>query len=167
MKIELTLKDLILFVTYYSSDYGRAGSCLVTRLHKVLFIIKMLFKRLLKNIPEPEPGPYGPYFKDVSNELNELVSEGLVEVHEIERYRESDKDTGIIKYIILTDKGMFKVKEMISKLQEIEEGFRLLNDIRKYASMRLWDLIALIYFLYPEYTEKSRIKDRVRVYKYA
>ena len=160
----VTLRDLILLTVYHSKDYGE-HSCLATRLHKVIFLLKQMFPLLLKNIPEPEPGPFGPYFRGMIDELQKLKEDGLIEIEEIERPRESDKDTGIMRLIRLTNKGIREASELEFKLKGDKRYRKLIERIEKYSQTNLWELLYVVYSLYPEYTEKSKIRDRV--YRYA
>ena len=117
-----------------------------TRLQKELFLAQKVLKD--HHISRPysfRPYHYGPFCKDVYNDIEWLKSEGLVE----EKREESV--AGIVRVFRLTQSGLDQTRDLI-RLQDLEDSFRLIRGIKKeYNSMSVIDLVELTHREYPEY----------------
>lgn len=103
----------------------------------------------LKHLLNFEPHNFGPYSKKLELELTEMINEGLVQVSERE-------DTKIYN---LTKKG----QEYFENIVRLDNS--MLNGINKLklGSERLGykGLLRYVYFNYPKFTTKSKIKNEV------
>lgn len=125
-----------------------------TRLQKLIFLIQ---KRANKNknsgIPDEYefvPYDYGPFSKEIYDDIDKLVSRGLVEE------RPEKLDDGVITYnYTLTDKGREFVRENNLLASAPDE----LNAVASsFGDSELDDIIDFVYDNYPAYAENSLIR---------
>jgi len=125
-----------------------------TRLQKLMFLIQ---KRLEEH-GEPikwgylfQPYDYGPFAKELYDDLDQLRRRGLVE----ERERHLDDD--VIQYnYILTSKGENYVEEQFDGQEEIKKMSKAASCIKNsFNHIPLQQLIDHVYTEYPEYAENS------------
>ncbi|MBS3815630.1 MAG: helix-turn-helix transcriptional regulator [Hadesarchaea archaeon] len=123
-----------------------------TRLQKMIFLIQ---KQVEESAPLEEeynyfPYDYGPFSKDLYDDIDELVEEGLVK--ENLKTEEEDKKK---YYYELTSKGREILEEEL-KTKELKELKKKIEEIKsEYNEMNLPDLLEKIYSKYPEHAEKS------------
>jgi uncharacterized protein YwgA len=140
-------KKLVLLVL------GLAGGRIITdtKMQKLAFLVNQEVFNWVKF----EATEYGPYSKELMKAVYELEKEGnLVYVW--------DKD-GLSRYY-LTEKGKQEVKKLLVQLKNEDEDKlkRAKEIIQRHKDDALSYLIAYVYKYYPEYTEKSKIKDKIK-----
>ncbi|MEM0285014.1 MAG: hypothetical protein QXU85_05200 [Sulfolobales archaeon] len=146
-------RDALLFVL---SMLGRGATA--TRLQKLVFLavaeggvdIDATFK----------PYYFGPWSPEVQRALNELVSEGLVEVESVGL---SEEGHGFTTYRI-TEKGRERLASVTATVSSSQLS-RLKRVVSLYGYLPLSFIVAYIYSKYPEYTELSIIKEKVGMWK--
>ena len=109
-----------------------------TKLQKLVFPVQ---KELGREYFRFVPYKYGPWSEDLVREVERMVEEGIVEIEKIESstfYRlkvQAQKDKDFVRYV------------------------------EKYIVLPLEYLLALIYAEYPEMTELSEIKEKVKEFQ--
>ncbi len=147
--------DLLALTLYLSGGRVRGR----TRLQKLAFLVWQRLKRAGELPPrlrrlaclEFRPANYGPYSP-------ELAREG-VRLAERERLIRLEKPLGKPEVYILTEKGAERARAIHMMLRAI--GLQLDGEIESLAALPLQQLVRLVYDTYPEYTIKSRIKERL------
>jgi uncharacterized protein YwgA len=125
-----------------------------------LFIQKVIFL-LSQDIPELKeeisfkPYKYGPYDETVHNALLDLSSDGFITINTNKEYSE----------ITLTNKGYKICKELEESTDK--SIITIVKDVRELVEdLDIYELLALIYYSFPEYAKYSDIKgivDKKRV----
>ena len=114
------------------------------RLHKIIFLLSRKYPKIA-SISDFEAYNYGPYGEGVESALTDLVSYGLLEKIGNDHKQE----------YTLTPKG----RETVDKVKQDFSDFY--DDIKKLMKTmdKLTDeeLVALVYFTYPEYAKESKI----------
>ncbi|WP_016731965.1 hypothetical protein [Saccharolobus islandicus] len=109
-----------------------------TKIQKLVFLVqKELGKEYFKFVPYK----YGPWSSELAEELDKLANEGIVKKYE--------KDSS----------NFYELQTQAEKDKEVE------RKANKYISMPLEYLLALIYARYPEMTELSEIKEKVKEFQ--
>lgn len=154
---DLLVRDLILLLLYARKDkpiYGR------TMLMKQVFL---LFEEILRKYnlkvqnPKFVPYYYGPYSFTVAKVLEDLSFAGYIKI-------EGKKNTRKEKFM-LTNQGL---REIDKKWNKLDENLR--KEIEKHRIA--WDqmgtdgILNYIYTYYPEFKEKSKIKDKYKEIKW-
>lgn len=126
-----------------------------TKLQKLLFLIQ---KRIPKNsllVSYPfRPFKYGPFCKEVYDDLQFLKKEGL-----IEEAKEYLKDKGIYVKFKLTEKGQQKAREIASTPAGMEIA-KIVNDVKKeFNSMSVANLVEFTHRKYPGYVLEENESD--------
>lgn len=127
-----------------------------TRLQKLVFLIEMEFQESEGQLPlSPnsynfEPYDYGPFSKELYQDIDSLEEQNLVEELR-EEYRE-----GEVRYEYnINDKGEEFVENNLSK-EETEIVLSLAQEVKdEFNEMDLPDLIKEVYSRYPEYAKNS------------
>ena len=125
-----------------------------TRLQKLLFLIQKRAEREGDNSLEQKydfvPYDYGPFAKEIYDDINKLAHRGLVEE------TAKELDDGVVKYNYkITEKGEAIAAErgLLDDLpQEIEAV------INEFEDKELEEIIDYVYSKYPEYAENSIIR---------
>jgi len=148
----------------------------ITRLEKLLFLVDQetnLDAEIDETFPF-EPYHYGPYSKEVFDAVDMLeslqlldeqrvqVASGLDLGEEAEILDEFDlnEDEYVERQLFLTQDGR-DVARVLSK-QLSPTGQAALTKIKdRYGEMSLRSLLRYVYATYPEFTTKSRIRDRI------
>jgi len=141
-----TAKKLVLLVLGLAD--GRVETD--TRMQKLAFLVNQEVFNWVKF----EANNYGPYSKELVKAVDELEKEGkLVYVW--------DND-GVSRYY-LTEKGKQDAKKLLEQLKDEDENKlkRAMEIIQRHKDDALSYLMAYVYKYYPEYAEKSKIKDKV------
>ena len=116
-----------------------------THLQKEIFLYE---QRLGDIFPDEhyvfKPGWYGPFSKELSNDLEDLVWSGLVARDRIE----------------LTVEGFKKGVEVWMKIDRGKQ-LSLIRFKEKYNSMKYDDLIQTAYNAYPDFTTKSALREDI------
>ncbi|GAF73935.1 unnamed protein product [marine sediment metagenome] len=112
-----------------------------TRLHKVAFLIDRIFLCGKTELGEDaEPYQFGMFMEDLAEELREMSEEGIL----YEKNRGYD----------LTDYG----DELVNLFSNEFSGMsKLIDALQNIPDM---EVVKMAYELFPEYTKKSKIKDK-------
>ena len=141
-----TTKKLVILVLGLTGGYIATD----TRMQKLAFLVN----QEVYNWAKFEASDYGAYSKELMKAVDELEKEGkLVYVW--------DND-GVSRYY-LTEKGKQDAKKLLEQLKDEDENKlkRAMEIIQRHKDDALSYLIAYVYKYYPEYAEKSKIKDKV------
>jgi len=117
-----------------------------TRMQKLAFLVNQVF-----NWAKFEADDYGPYSKELMKAVDELEDEGKV-VYIWD-------DDGVSKYY-LTERGKEEAKGLLEQVKE-DELRRAVEIVKGHKDDSIYYLVAYVYKHYPEYAEKSKIKDKV------
>ena len=175
---ELEQADLILLLlaapTKHEQLQFRCNG--ITRLEKLLFLVEQetaLDEEIDETFPF-EPYHYGPYSKQVYDAVDmleslQLLDERRVQVtpgldlgEEVETLDEFDlnEDEYVERQLFLTQDGR-DVARVLSR-QLSPKGKDALTEIKdRYGGMSLRSLLRYVYSSYPDFTTKSRIRDRI------
>ncbi|KUO91364.1 MAG: transcriptional regulator [Thermocladium sp. ECH_B] len=121
-----------------------------TRMQKLVFLVNQEVFHWVKF----KASKYGPYSEELMKAVDKLEKEGkLVYIWD---------DDGVFKYF-LTEKGKEDAKKLLSQLKDKDEDKlkKAMEIIQKYKDKPPTYLAAYTYKYYPEYAEKSIIKDIV------
>ncbi len=140
------------------SDTTIRGS---TRLQKYGFLLHKQYKKELSRIARNhaelkfyddwKPLWYGPFSKDLEEDIKTCASTGTIEKTLV------DQDLELYRYA-LTLKGRVQWRKI---LRESGNETRAIHEkIANLQTIRLERLLEGIYHAYPEYTKRSKIKDR-------
>ena len=129
-----------------------------TRLQKGLFMVKM---EVPNSVPaEFEPSDYGPFSREIANEIGRLKEAGL-----IDEEKGAMGDEAQARVFKLTEEGWREAKEALEDLKKREDW----NDIKRYFDMAVKDplmrLLVIVYNWYPEYSKVSKIRRKVDFWK--
>ena len=141
-----TTKKLVILVLGLTGGYIATD----TRMQKLAFLVN----QEVYNWAKFEASDYGAYSKELMKAVDELEKERkLVYVW--------DND-GIFKYY-LTEKGKQNAKKLLEQLKDEDENKlkRAMEIIQRHKDDPIPYLVAYVYKHYPEYAEKSKIKDKV------
>lgn len=153
-------------------DRGRIEG--ITRLEKLLFLLERETNapRWLKEDAEFSSNNFGPFSAKAYQEIEMLTSAGLVE--DSARLTDSAEDSWETENIIgqesanpyatrdlsLTERGDRYYNALLSELPEGAEE-TVAEVKRRFGSMPLRHLIRYVYQRYPEFTDKSVIRDEI------
>jgi uncharacterized protein YwgA len=119
-----------------------------TRLQKELFLVHKSLRSAgfsLKSYSF-KPYHYGPYCKDIYQDIDWLVNKGIVEERSVQ-----SSYSGIISMYVLTPQGVEQTQRLILDM-DLEEAFNIIQeDKNKYNSMDVVDLVEFTHKVYPEY----------------
>lgn len=124
-----------------------------TRLQKMAFLLQQELEDIDISTYDFEAYDYGPFSKELYDDLDELIEKELIE----ESREEFDEDKVLYEYE-LTDDGEELVEEFIRKqaLDDILEQSQMLK--KEFNHMDLGEVIDLVYSEYPEYAENSVLR---------
>ena len=171
---ELIGPDIILLLLAAPTRWKQAENRIngITRLEKLLFLVDKECKSEL-NVAEPfsfVPYHYGPYSKEVYEAVELLEEAGLLEEwreftdSELDRAEEllySDMTTEISyeRQFFLTADGESVANYLANRHPQLQKKIGCLKD--QYAGLTLQNLIFHVYSNYPDYAERSVIRDKV------
>lgn len=193
-KKQLSGKDLLLALLYSSGISSNYNEPIVgrTRLTKMIYLFeKEIYKEFFKDIeiklPEFQPYHYGPFSKELFEDLRFFISidfiktdETPVPISSAEKYESSIKDEDAdeddcwndatfeeeeddddveLKYY-LSSRGKKYVKDEIWDIFSETQQNNLINFKKKINSISLDSLLRYVYNKYPEDATKSSIADR-------
>ncbi|HSC20916.1 MAG TPA: hypothetical protein VLC07_04230 [Solirubrobacterales bacterium] len=153
-------------------DQGRIEG--ITRLEKLLFLLEMETDAIswLKEKADFSPDNFGPFSSKAYQEIETLASYGLIS--DSATLSESAEDTWESEHIIgeaaaepyatrnlaLTPKGQLYYKKLLELLPSEAES--VVSELkRRFGSIPLRRLIRYVYQRYPDFTEKSIIRDEI------
>ncbi|WP_257300786.1 helix-turn-helix transcriptional regulator [Haloarchaeobius sp. FL176] len=126
-----------------------------TRLQKLVFLMEQELNEVLTASLDSSdynfiPYDYGPFSKELYDDLDSLEEDGLIEVEE------EPMADGKVKYIYrLTERGQRWVQDQLADSNS-ETAYSLAEALAaEYNDMLLSDLIDEVYAEYPEYAENS------------
>lgn len=139
----------------------------LTRLMKLLFLIKMegLSPYFVSDYYTFEPYKFGPFEKDVCQDIELLIDRGIIAETFVDNVELSNNYNVNIEEIknncsyALTEQG----SKLVTKLAERTKACapEILNELeafkQKYGVLSLHDLLKYVYTKYPEYATKSEI----------
>jgi hypothetical protein len=157
-----------------ASDRDRGRIEGITRLEKLLFLLEKETDApsWLKEDAGFSSNNFGPFSAKAYQEIEMLTSAGLVEdsatlTDSVEDAWETQNIIGeeasdpyATRNLVLTDKGRRYYKALLSELPEGAEAV-VAELKRRFGSMPLRRLIRYVYQRYPEFTDKSIIRDEV------
>lgn len=130
-----------------------------TRFMKLLFLLKFKFGLKKGNSFKFKPWIYGPYSKDVAQDLRELREDGLI-FETPESYRRSEfREEEILYIYTLTPEGAKLTQELLVKISH--NGLKELENLRPFNEMTLDKLLEYIYYNYPKFVTHSAIVKRI------
>ena len=146
---KFTIEDIILGVLY-----GAGGEIVgKTRLQKIIFLLRE--DMYMRDIPKFSKGRFGPYLKEIDETLEKLESKGLISTKKVEKEVLDQKDSDYAIVISLTKEGVKLGREIYEKFDETVK-----RSIKRLSSQPLFTLISYVYTYYPEYAEKSEVKEK-------
>ena len=144
----------------------------ITRLEKLLFLLEKEsgLGRILTEDPEFHAYNFGPFSSKIYQAVETLEAAGLI--REKNKYTGSSEDTWETVNIVgedapyssrefeLTERGGRYFKALEREIpKDVSEEVSRFKD--RYASIPLRQLVRYVYTKYPEYTEKSIIKEEI------
>ena len=186
MSNEFNRKDLLLLLLFSPGPSKTEGEPIDgrTRLMKLLFLLQADFpiEKLLdlKQKYDFEAYHYGPFTKDVYDDLEFLENVGLVEVvtkgyaspveqNEEEKLVEDtaigeDEQTGLLfqeESYKLTDRGLKFVREKLAPTVP-EQLIQAIHDLKtKFAALPLTSILRYVYSKHPESAENTKLKHLI------
>lgn len=190
-KFVLTGKHILLFLLYSPGKTSSTNEpiCGRTRIIKTWFLFKNIIKTkflkgsnlTLKFLPEFFPWHYGPFSKDVYNDIEFFINNGFIynspldtkmtkfEFDEYEDWIEDfsyDFDKELLlnspnqESFQLTDKGISFIAPIYDKLTQNQKDI-IIKIKQGINEGSLEALIRYTYLKFPKYTKKSVIKDQI------
>lgn len=187
-KIELSGKDLLLALLYSPGVNEKCNEPIVgrTKLTKMVYLFeKEVYKQFFSDInitlPEFEPYHYGPFSKQLFDDLRFFMSIGFIEAQDTlvpissaEKYEisidmdddcwdcasfEEHNDDVELKYYLSSSGKKYVEENIWNNFSEVQQN-NLLKFKAKINSISLDSLLNYVYNKYPEDTTKSRIAER-------
>ena len=178
--------DYLLLLLYLNNQEPIKGA---VRLTKMMFLFKEQISDILKNkglesekLPDFMAYNYGPFSKDVYEQIELFTGIGFVKVTDINIKEEMAEIDDVVETEFIDEcyQGDSELKTENNfweyRITEVGKGFvekELLADLtveqkgileafkRKITEMPIKQLLYYVYTNYPDYTEKSLIKDEV------
>lgn len=137
----------------------------VTKLQKLLFLVEQEteFFNEYEDVVSFNFAPYkmGPFSENVYTEIQFLREMGAIETEPMESKFGAEYDASLSnKRFSITPKGM-KIATELEVILEPKYRYELSELIAEYNSMDLGKLLEYVYKEYPEFADKSEIKDEV------
>lgn len=128
----------------------------VTRLQKYAFLVAKRVKGVTKLgfYDDWQPSNYGPFSKELANDITQLVNDCLVK-DEIKPNRFGYK----VSMLALTERAAGRVNDIKNTCPQYYDEIRKLVSI--YQNKKLIDVLHDVYYLYPQYAIQSKIRPRV------
>ncbi|MGE5342836.1 MAG: hypothetical protein ACM3SY_15290 [Candidatus Omnitrophota bacterium] len=189
--LELTGKHILLLLLYSPGKTTDINEPILgrTRIIKMMFLFdKEIRKNFLKDshaelisFPEFFPWHYGPFSKDVYNDIDFFINNGFIEdiyldsekteieLDEDENWSEDylfeDEEEMLSdfrnqEYLKLTEKGIKFVEEKIYNHLTDNDKMIIIRFKESINNASLEAILRYTYIKYPEETEKSKIKER-------
>ena len=166
-KKTVTLDDMILLLLYVIKDKPIIHRTVLFKQIFLLYkeILPSLITERYKNIKivdhEFYPYKYGPYSDKLSKSLTNLYEQGFIDV--------KGRAKGKLEKFLLTKRGETYFKKFVKP--EFQEFMEELEKILKIKRIQ-WDqwsrdgILRYVYQNYPEYTTKSKLKNKYRRIKW-
>lgn len=130
------------------------GSATVARIHKLVFLV--VAEGGVETNASFKPHYFGPWSPEVRRALDELVTKGFATLETSSQ----TEDRYALKVYRITENGRKEARRVIAEADE-EELRRLKRVISRFGHTPLSLIVAYIYHKYPEYTELSKIREKV------
>lgn len=149
---KLNFKEELLITLYFSHE----NKSNITRLVKLLFLYEEIFDINLKKELKFVPYTYGPWAQNFETLMTPFILADLVSL----------KTKNNMKQYSYSKEKRIRIRDLIeNKYLEKSQYKTQINLIKfltqKYEDQRLDELIQLVYFLKPNFTEKSEIKEKI------
>lgn len=130
-----------------------------TKFIKLLFLLKFKFG-LQGRIPfKFRPWIYGPYSKDIIDDLKDLQKDGWIS-EKAESYRKSEFREETLRFsYALTPSGARLARELLAQMPY--ETVEKLRSLRPFNALSLNKLLEYVYYNYPNFITNSAIVERV------
>ena len=153
MSQELPDRDYWLLVIVHLSE--RVDG--ITRLQKLAFLTNELVPNMNRVgfYDDWKPGKYGPYSPSLGNDVDALVTRGLVDKEVVESSAGYAMDA--FKVTPQGEKEAMAIEERQSKLAEMIKK----SVVQKYARAPLMSLLHDVYYMAPQYTVESEVAGTV------
>lgn len=145
---DINRMDLLLMLLLAGGSKANENEPIVgnTRLQKELFLAQKKLEDY--HIERPysfRPYHYGPYCKEIYNDLDWLEFKGFVS-----QEKTVSRSKGAIRRFSLTKEGIERIKKMIEE-NNLQDHFLVIRKIKhEYNS---WDVVALVEFTHEQYPE--------------
>jgi uncharacterized protein YwgA len=160
--------DLLLLLLLAMSEKSKQRVAGITRIEKLMFLLQKetVFSGKVHEKFDFKPWKFGPFSKEIYEDLDLLVSAELVEVEERElanyvEYTEQDEliesepgEPVVEKVFSLTDRGKNVAQKLRSLISE-KDWEEIVGLKRRFESIPLTRLIQYVYHRYPETTGKT------------
>ena len=183
--IDLTGKKFLLLIIYSPIEHSSKNFPIEgrTRLIKMGFLFdKEIRKKFEKDknvkmvLPEFEAWNYGPFSKGLINDLEFLKNRGYIlinkgksqptseELDEYSHWIEDIEDSSTMEYtseefVLSENKGIQKAQEIWNDLTNNQKNI-IQNFKTEMVNNSLYKILEYVYKKYPDYTEKSKIKNK-------
>ena len=152
--------DVVFLLFRYAETIGG-----VTKLQKLLFLVEKEteFFNTYEDVVSFNFAPYkmGPFSENVYTEVQFLREMKAIETEPMKSKFGTEYDDSLSnKRFTITEKGM-KIATELETILEPKYRYELSELIEEYNSMDLRELLEYVYKEYPEFAEKSEIKDQV------
>ena len=149
--VQHKLTDVILYLLYATQEKPIHGRIAITK--QLFLAIKEVFGE--ENVENPKFVPYrfGPYSFLITHILSNLEYDNLIQV-------KGRKNTSSEKFF-LTEKGVKIAKKKFAKLPKSLQN-KLIDRRIGWDQSHIKGLLGYVYNKYPEFTEKSMIKNRYK-----
>lgn len=141
--------DLLLMLLLADGQSGRINEPIEgnTRLQKELFLSQKKLREFGVERPYSfRPYHYGPYSKEIYNDIDWLKRKGIIE--ESSTYNQFG---GIVRKLALTTRGIQKTKNMI-KERALHDQYKIIKDVkRKFNDMSVVELVEFTHREYSDY----------------
>lgn len=136
-------------------DLSESGSIEgITRFQKLVFLAQ---KEVLGTEEYPfEPGSYGPFSKELYDDIDQLEQRGFLRLTTRPSARPGGRDEQIYT---LADKGRRAIRNAMRNdpaLADLEND-EMEQLVRKYNQANLWDLLDHVYAEYPKMAKNSKL----------
>ncbi|KXB07319.1 hypothetical protein AKJ52_00485 [candidate division MSBL1 archaeon SCGC-AAA382C18] len=121
-----------------------------TRLQKMIFLAQQDMEDSVETY-DYEPYDYGPFSKELYDDIDDLVDEGII------KEQKEKLDDGRIKYFYeMSEEGQEIIESKMDNNKDFHDLKEKMEDIKStYNKKNLRDLLNEVYSRYPKYAEES------------
>lgn len=157
VKLPLLNKDREKWVILIPSILGEIRG--KTRFMKLLFLLRMKYGFRKGSFFKFEPWIYGPFSKDLTEDLSELEEQNLMLKKVLPLSEDEIGKEKVLYEYTLTPQGERIASEILQNLSKRE--IETLKELAKFNRMKLKPLLKYIYRNYPKYITQSKITEDV------
>lgn len=140
---------MLLLLLYASGPSGQRCEPIrgKTRLQKEVFLAQKNLRQVGIFTYYPfRPYKLGPYSKELYDDIEWMVHEGVLEVRKIDL-----GEYGICAEFVITDKGEREIKKKIEE-ENLKEAYEVIRETKnRFNRINVVDLVKLTHTLFPEY----------------